>query len=159
MKNLSKYISEKLIVNKGYEDGRLRPTTRTQLDDLIIKRVQNSYKDYLDLTDIDVSKVSNFYKLFWEFEFKVIDISGWDTSHVKTMEDMFKSCDDLEDIIGIENFTFDNCVTISYIFAHCKKLNITKKIQDWKIDRNKTKISAMLWDCPTDPPKCLRDIK
>ena len=53
---------------------------------------------------------------------EVVDISGWDTSNVTTMEDMFSFCDKLKNIIGIENLDVSNVEYANNMFYICKKL-------------------------------------
>ena len=155
--NSPSWVSEKLVINKNYK-------STTQVKDRItllklITRRDDDGSEVIDVSDIDISNLDDLHGIFKFVDSKVIDVSGWDTSHVKNMMDMFANCYNLEDIIGIENFQFDSCEDISYMFAQCKKLDISDKIKDWKIDKKQTSISAMLWECPTKPPKCLRGIK
>lgn len=159
MKSLQQHIEEKLIVNKNYKSTK-QVKDRTALLMLITRR-NDSQDDsqVIDVSDIDISNIDDLHGIFKFVDSKVIDVSGWDTSHVKNMLDMFANCYNLEDIIGIENFKFDSCEDMAYMFAQCKKLDISDKIKDWKIDKKQTSISAMLWECPTKPPKCLRGIK
>lgn len=156
MKSLQQHIEEKLIVNKNYKSTK-QVKDRIALLKLITRRDDDS--EVIDVSDIDISNLDDLHGIFKHVDSKVIDVSGWDTSHVKNMMDMFANCYNLEDIIGIENFKFDSCEDVSYMFAQSKKLDISDKIKDWKIDKKQTSISAMLWDCPTEPPKCLRGIK
>ena len=74
---------------------------------------------------------------FLWYRFKTIDISGWDTSNVKDMTMMFYGCFELTDIIGIENMNIDNVECMNYMFSDCKKLDITDKIKDWKVNPKK----------------------
>ena len=90
---------------------------------------------------------------------EVVDISGWDTSNVITMENMFSFCDKLKNIIGIENFDVSklesansmfycckNLVELdltnwnpisleyaSYMFYGCSNLKIIKNIENWQL--------------------------
>lgn len=155
MKSLQQHIEEKLIVNKSYKSTK-QVKDRMALSKLISERDDSQL---IDVSDIDISNLDDLHGIFKFVDSKVIDVSGWDTSHVKNMMDMFANCYNLEDIIGIENFKFDSCEDISYMFAQSNKLDISDKIKDWKIDKKQTSISAMLWECPTTPPKCLRGIK
>ena len=157
MKSLQQHIEEKLIVNKSYK-------SMTQVKDraallMLITRRDDDGSQVIDVSDIDISNLDDLHGIFRSVDSKVIDVSGWDTSHVKNMTKMFANCSNLEDIIGIENFKFDSCEDIGYMFAQSKKLDISDKIKDWKIDLKQTSISAMLWECPTKLPKCLRGIK
>ena len=152
-------IAERLVINKNFTNGIITPKTKSELSDIIENRIKQNLNKDLDLSDIDISNIDDLSGIFEYVDVKTINVSGWNTSHVKNMKDMFANCPKLKDIIGIENFKFDSCENMSYMFAQSKKLNISDKIEDWKINKEQTSISAMLWSCPTKPPKCLRGIK
>ena len=154
--NSPSWVSEKLVINKNYK-STIQVKDRKALLMLITRRDDGS--QVIDVSDIDISNLDDLHGIFRSVDAKVIDVSGWDTSHIKNMSYMFANCNDLEDIIGIENFKFDSCEDIGYMFAQSKKLDISDKIKDWEINLQQTHISAMLWDCPTKLPKCLRGIK
>ena len=157
--NSHSWVSEKLVINKNYKSTK-QVKDRLALLKLITRRNDSQDgSEVIDVSDIDISNLDDLHGIFKHVDSKVIDVSGWDTSHVKNMKDMFANCYNLEDIIGIENFKFDSCENISYMFGQSNKLDISDKIKDWKIDKKQTSISAMLWECPTKPPKCLRGIK
>jgi len=151
--NSPSWVSEKLVINKNYKSTK-QVKDRAALLNLISERDDDN-PQVLDVSDIDISNLDDLHGIFKYVNSKVIDVSGWDTSHVKNMIDMFANCYNLEDIIGIENFKFDSCKNMGYMFGQSKKLDISDKIKDWKIDKKQTSISAMLWKCPTKPPKCL----
>ena len=51
-----------------------------------------------------------------------VDISGWDTSNVTTMADMFYYCTKLKKIIGIENLDVSKLRFANSMFYGCKNL-------------------------------------
>ena len=62
---------------------------------------------------------------------------------------MFYGCFELTDIIGIENMNIDNVERMDYMFSDCKKLDITDKIKDWKVNPKNVRVSGMFRECPT----------
>ena len=60
--------------------------------------------------------------IFYGSNTEVVDISGWDTSNVITMENMFSFCDKLKNIIGIENLDVSKLEDANSMFYECKNL-------------------------------------
>lgn len=153
MKNLRSYLIERLLINKNFKDNRITVTSLKELKNIIKERSvdPNTKKPnhHIDLSDIDVSELNDLSTSFLWYRFKTIDISGWDTSNVKDMTMMFYGCFDLTDIIGIENMNIDNVECMSYMFSDCKKLDITDKIKDWKVNPKNVRVSGMFRECPT----------
>ena len=153
MKNLRSYLTERLLINKNFKDNRITVTSLKELKNIIKKRYvdPNTKKSnhHIDLSDIDVSELNDLSTAFLWYRFKTIDISGWDTSNVKDMTMMFYGCYDLTDIIGIENMNIDNVKCMDYMFSDCRKLDITDKIKDWKVNPKNVRVSGMFRECPT----------
>ena len=153
MKNLRSYLTERLLINKDFKDNRITVTSLKELKNIIKERYvdPNTKKpnNHIDLSDIDVSELNDLSTAFLWYRFKTIDISGWDTSNVKDMTMMFYGCFDLTDIIGIENMNIDNVECMNYMFSDCKKLDITDKIKDWKVNPKNVRVSGMFRECPT----------
>ena len=128
MKTLTTYIAEKLKITKdniGYE-YKYFPSSKTELFGIIYKKFE---EDDFDLTDGDVSKISNFDSLFEKSKFaklnrKIvsIDVTGWKTSQVTTMESLFSNQDALEEIIGLETWDVSNVTSLKETFMYCKNL-------------------------------------
>ena len=153
MKNLRSYLTERLLINKNFKDNRITVTSLKELKNIIKERSvdPNTKKpnNHIDLSDIDVSELNDLSTAFLWYRFKTIDISGWDTSNVKDMTMMFYGCFDLTDIIGIENMNIDNVECMNYMFSDCKKLDITDKIKNWKVNPKNVRVSGMFRECPT----------
>ena len=153
MKNLSSYLTEKLLINKNFKDNKIVVSSLRELKSIVKDRSidpnTKKFNNNIDLSDIDVSKLDDLSETFIWYKFKTIDISGWDTSNVKVMTQMFYGCDELEDIIGIEDIDIKNVVYMAYMFADCQKLDITDKIKDWEIDPSVVLATNMFRYCPT----------
>ena len=103
MKSLNEYIIEKILINKNSKLNKIKVETLIQLKSIILERYHNN-NSFIDLTDLDISELDDLSGVFARLnKVEVVDISGWDISNVTTMEDMFRKCSKLKNIIGIEN--------------------------------------------------------
>ena len=146
-------VDEKLVINKNYKNPKIKVSSLRELKNIIQDRSTDpktkKFNHNIDLSDIDVSKLDDLSETFIWYKFKTINISGWDTLKVKNMTQMFYECDELEDIIGIEDINIDSVEHTDYMFAGCAKLDITDKIKDWEIDPRVVWTINMFKDCPT----------
>ena len=171
MKSLNEYIIEKILINKSSKFNKIKVESRDHLFSIIMER-HNNNKSFLDLTDLDISELDNLSYIFYGSNMEVVDISGWDTSNVITMENMFSFCDKLKNIIGIENLDVSklenannmffcckklveldltkwNPVSLQYtrqMFYECSNLKIIKNIENWQLPNIKD-VSYMFCDC------------
>ena len=172
MKSLNQYIIEKILINKSSKFNKIKVESQDKLLSIIRDRYNNN-KSFLDLTDLDISELNNLSSMFFElYSMEVVDISGWDTSNVTTMENMFSFCDKLKNIIGIENFDVSklesahsmfycckNLVELDltnwnpkllqktrYMFYGCSNLKIIKNIENWQLPNIKD-VNHMFSDC------------
>ena len=87
------------------------------LGDLIKERGVNA-----DLTDVDVSKVTDMHNLFTFYpDVKRINISNWDVSNVENMEDMFYLCSRLD--CDLSNWNVSKVKDTSHMFWGCTDFN------------------------------------
>ena len=91
MKQINKYMSERLHINKDtdnyYHHYNYQPKTCKELTELVKKLVNERGND-ADLNDIDTSKITDMNYIFYNSKFNG-DISNWDVSNVKDMHGMF----------------------------------------------------------------------
>ena len=159
MKSLNEYIIEKILINKSSKLNKIKVESKDQLLSIIEERY-NDNKSFVYLSDIDVSELDDLSSIFDElYKMEVVDISGWDTSNVIYMNDMFAECEDIKKIIGIENLDvsklqcanamFYGCQNLveldltnwnpmslqraSYMFYNCSNLKIIKNIENWQL--------------------------
>ena len=171
MKSLNEYIIEKILINKSSKFNKIKVESPDQLLSIIRER-HNNNKSFLDLTDLDISELDNLSYIFYGSNMEVVDISGWDTSNVTTMENMFCFCDKLKNIIGIENldvsklksansmfYCCKNLVELDLtnwnpislenaheMFSSCSNLKIIKNIENWQLP-NINDVSYMFYNC------------
>ena len=172
MKSLNEYIIEKILINKNSKLNKIKVETLIQLKSIILERYHNN-NSFIDLTDLDISELDDLSGVFARLnKVEVVDISGWDTSNVTTMEDMFRKCSKLKNIIGIENldvsklknansmfYMCENLVELdltnwntislenmSYMFYLCSNLKIIKNIENWQLPNIKD-VNHMFSNC------------
>ena len=159
MKSLNQYIIEKILINKSSKFNKIKVESKDQLQSIIQKRYHNN-NSFISLTDIDISELDDLSGVFARLnKVEVIDISGWDTSNVITMDCMFSQCPKLKKIIGIENLDVSKSEDVSYMFYGgenlveldltnwnpkllqktrymffgCSNLKIIKNIENWQL--------------------------
>ena len=113
MRSLVHYIQEKLIIKKN--KYKYFPQTKTELREIILKRVKEEGNE-VDLNDIDVSKITDMSNLF-EFSNFNGDISNWDVSNVTNMRDMFYDCTSFNQ--DISSWDVSNVTKKKDIFYDC----------------------------------------
>ena len=159
MKSLNKYIKEKLIINKDYVDAH---TLTTESFDELLEIIEDRYEKLgpgtkqnpIDFNDIDVSNIDSFYNynksiccdsgLFERTKFKYIDISKWDVSNVKSMQDMFSWCKELKSVGDISKWDVSKVTNMNGMFSNCYYFN--QNISGWDVS-SVTEMQYMFYNC------------
>ncbi len=178
MKSLTNYIksdksylislSEKLLINKNYDDGyNYHPKDIVELKASIEEHYN---KGIYDLNDIDTSEVTNFSELFVGDEntgnknFDVskwnvgkgenftqmfagckkfnCDLSKWDVRNSTIFLSMFYNCNEFNS--DLSNWNVSKCENFSTMFARCYKFN--SDLSDWKVSEGED-FYMMFKDC------------
>ena len=84
--------------------------------------VSNLYSFYNRNRDIGI---------FERTQFKYIDISDWDVSNVTNMPAMFYMCEELESVGDISKWDVSKVTNMAYMFAFCKKFN--QDLSSWNV--------------------------
>lgn len=156
MKSLNTYINENFKISKTTEIPKPeKPDYVWQLHNLVKEYAKRSpSKDYLDLTNIDISNIDRFgyyeyddsyHNVFENFMFKTIDISTWKTTQVRDMSGMFSCCEELLEIKNIEDFDVSNVREMYSMFEDCKKIQHLD-LSKWKL-RDDVSFSRMFCNC------------
>ena len=153
MKHLNTYITEYIIKKKldkpidSEDHYEYSPKTK---DDLI--KVINilSDKGETNFNCIDTSKITDMSNLFGDKSIKVnirinnkIDVSEWDVSNVKTMEQMFFGCVNFN--CNLSNWDVSSVENMSNMFYGCKKFE-GEGLENWDVS-NVTDMSNMFEYC------------
>ena len=91
MNSLSTYIAEKLHINKDINIYNYHPKDKYELITLLKELLEERGKD-ADLNDIDVSNITDMYRLFVDLDPHNIDISKWNVNKYINMYHMFNDC-------------------------------------------------------------------
>ena len=139
MKSLKSYIQEKLIIKKS-PNYKYFPKTKGELKDIILQRIKDEGNE-VDLNDIDVSKITDMSELFTQTNFNG-DISNWNVSNVTNMRFMFYGCKSFNK--DISNWDVSNVIDMSGMFLTCTKFN--QDISNWDVSNVKN-IDWMFGNC------------
>lgn len=128
MKSIINYINEKLKINSQDIDLGYKyfPKDQYELRELISDHILVQAKEThtsVDLSDIDVSKITDMSKLFYKFDYlEKINVSGWDISNVETLESCFAEMKNLKEIDGLDDWDLSKVKNINAMFYKCKSL-------------------------------------
>ena len=128
MKSIINYINEKLKINSQDIDLGYKyfPKDQYELRELISDHILAQAKEThtsVDLSDIDVSKITDMSKLFYKFDYlEKINVSGWDISNVETLESCFGEMKNLKEINGLDDWDLSKVKNINAMFYKCKSL-------------------------------------
>ena len=180
MKNINKYINERLHITTKSNMYAYYPETKYELKEIIIQHIEDDGPE-CDLNDIDVSKITDMSHLFdaevgWGYGNKIFkdfngDISRWDVSNVTNMEYMFYNCEEFN--CDISKWDVSNVKDMSDMFCQCKEFNCNINlwnvsnvkimafmfkfcesfncdISNWNVSNVKN-MQGMFYKCPTKP--------
>ena len=149
MKTLTKYLNEKLVVNKNYKiPYTCAPASFDELKKIIedrYKKLGPGTKDMpINFNDVDVSNINTFYtdinninlEIFGIFEatkFKYIDISDWNVSNVKDISRMFYGCTQLKSVGDLSNWNVSKVEDMRFMFYKCKQLKSVGDLSNWNV--------------------------
>ena len=149
MKQLNKYIVERLHINKdtGNHDHHYNyhPKTYNELKELVDKLIIERGND-ADLNDIDTSKITDMNSLFDRSEFNG-DISAWDVSNVKDMSYMFMQSKFNGDI---SNWDVSNVETMDSMFYRSEFTGENGDISKWDVSNAKNNMYYMFSKSPLE---------
>lgn len=144
MASLTKYLQEKLQVNKDYKKpATVTPADIRELSKIVKERLiaenGGTEKNPVDLNDIDVSKIENFNSFFhyinqYDHKIVAIDISDWNMSNAEDLSAMFLDCKFLKTVGDLSNWDMSNIKDIHSMFSGCHKLKKIGNIGKWKVD-------------------------
>ena len=164
MKTLNIYITEKL---KNKSDN-YQPKSRDELKELVKKLIKERGNE-ADLNDIDTSEITDMTNVFYELDFNGdisqwdvsnvtdmgwmfggcksfnCDISNWDVSKVTDMFSMFDSCESFNQ--DISKWDVSKVTDMRYMLSRCKSFN--QNISKWNVSKVK-KYDNIFFNCPIE---------
>ena len=156
MKTLTKYLNEKLVINKNYKDlYTCVPKTFDELRKIIEDRYnkfgRGTKQKPIDFNDVDVSNIDSFYDennsgIFYITRFEYIDISYWDVSNVKDMFAAFYDCEQLKSVGDVSNWNVSNVENMGCMFQGCTQLKSVGDLSNWNVS-NVEYINSMFNEC------------
>ena len=115
MKQIYKYIVERLHINKDIDHHNYHPKTIAELEELVDKLIEER-GNKADLNDIDTSEITDMSYLFYYSDFNG-DISEWDVSNVEDMRCMFYYSEFTGENGDISNWDVSNVKEMTYMFT------------------------------------------
>ena len=159
MKTLTKYLNEKLIINKDYKNAyTCAPKTFNELRRIIEDRYDKfgpgTKQKSIDFNDVDISNIDSFFNIdsiyyigiFEDTKFKYIDISDWDVSNVERINRMFLSCEQLKSVGDISDWDVSKVKRTNFMFYGCEQLKSVGDLSDWNV-LNVKNMSYMFYGC------------
>ena len=156
MKSLTKYLNEKLIINKDYKSPyTCAPKSFKELRKIIEDRYDKlgpgTKQKPIDFNDVDVSNIDSFCDknnigIFDSTKFEYIDISDWNVSNIKNMRYMFGGCNQLKFVGDLSNWNVSNVKSMSCMFYKCKQLKSVGDLSNWNVS-NVRFITGMFQEC------------
>ena len=147
MKDLNTYITEKFKIRKSNKPSyKYFPETKKELQDLLNHLIEKRGNDG-DFNDIDTSKITDMSELFRTGLFRNIkkfngNISNWDVSNVTDMHAMFYGCQSFN--CDISEWDVSNVTDMHDMFYGCQLFN--QDISGWDVS-NVTDMRYMFYDC------------
>ena len=140
---INKDYRDNTIVVKSFDE------LRKIIEDRYDKLGAGTKQDPIDFNDIDVSNIDSFFNdkgkgIFEETKFKYIDISDWDVSKVTNMRCMFFDCWELKSVGDLSNWDVSNVTDMQYMF--CKVVNFNQDISKWDVSSVEN-MESMFYEC------------
>ena len=149
MKQINKYIVERLHINKDIDHHNYHPKTNNELKELINELIKERGND-ADLNDIDTSEIKDMYKLFYNSDFNG-DISKWDVSKVKDMYRMFQYSEFTAENGDISEWDVSNVKNMYCMFY---RSSFNGDISNWNVSNVENMDGMLSWTpLEKNPPK------
>ena len=93
--------------------------TKEELKEYLKSEIERQ-GEHVVIKDLDVSHIEDLSKLFYGIAYgvKTLDLSGWKTSGVKDMGEMFYTCRRLESL-NVSGWDTSNVIGMSGMFSDC----------------------------------------
>ena len=157
MKTLTKYLNEKLVINKYYKNPyTCNPASWEELRKIIEDRYDKlgaGTKDMpIDFNDVDVSNIDSFYNkdndkgIFGKTKFEYIDISNWNVSNVEDLSVMFQGCEQLKSVGDLSDWNVSKVEDMFAMFCDCINLKSVGDLSNLNVSNVKS-MNFMFYEC------------
>lgn len=139
MKQIKEYITERLKISSKNE-YKYVPNNKKELEKIIDELIEKK-EHHVDLNIIDTRNITDMSFLFYEKDCDV-DISEWNVSNVTNMHSMFAgnrifNCD-------ISKWDVSNVTDMNTMFCECYEFN--QDLSQWDVS-NVTDMLGMFYNC------------
>ena len=130
MKRLTDYIAESFKRPSAGQNKSVKPRTKDELEKII--KDAFAHKQY-DLNFIDTSYINDMSGLFEGVKHD-FDVTDWDVSNVTDMSFMFADCTQFNGDLSV--WDVSNVTDMSFMFKNCQKLKCNLSSWDVRKDVN-----------------------
>ena len=109
-----------------------------------LKKYNNCEYAAIDISEWDVSNVTEMDEMFRDCEEFDCDLATWNVSKVESMYGMFLNCKNFEGN-GLRYWELDNCRNTKSMFMNCELFN--EDISNWQFRENGCDCDYMFWGC------------
>ena len=135
MKTINNYITERLHITKQSKAYKYFPKTKEELRKILEERLKedkNANLNDIDVSKITEMGLNNSYiSLFEGLDPHNIDISEWDVSNVTNMSYMFYRCENFNS--DLSNWDVSNVTHMHFMFEYCENFN--SDLSKWNVSK------------------------
>ena len=89
----------------------------------------------LNLDNWNTKNIAWFSGMFYGSNIEHIDLRDWDTSALYSCVAMFKECNKLKSMLGLETWDLSKCVDLNNMFYNCGSLETIGKCENLDLSR------------------------
>ena len=124
-----------MLLDKGETNFNCIDTSKITDMSLVFGEMLKIHDKDFDVSEWDVSNVTNMEGLFANCVKFNCDLSKWDVSNVENMYAMFDACRWTFEGKGLDKWDVSNVENISYMFDYCTSLNCN--LNNWNVSKVK----------------------
>ena len=133
------------LLGETREEDKFR--SKEQLKEYLESEIEKQGEDVV-IRNLDVSLIEDFKYLFADIarRVKTLDLSGWKTSNIENMKEIFYGCNNLESL-DLSGWDTSNVRDTSWMFWNCVGLK-SIDLSDWDVS-NVGDMNSMFTYCET----------
>ena len=98
----------------------------------------------IEMRGLNVSNITDMYRMFYNCSATIIDIANWDTSSATNFKNVFDSCKNVASL-DLSSWDTSNATTMSEMFQYCSSL-VTLDLSTFNTSKVRD-FSYMFWGC------------